>query len=213
MGYTATAFTAGSTLTAAQMEVLRDSTNNGHCVFINEAARDAAITAPVEGMYAYLTAPTVPAATGDTTAVPTGVQTIYNGSAWVCVTQVSSFTSATGTVTSTSFTASLSGSPGTNPSVTLSTGTSALITVSSSQWNSGAGGSVMGIAVSGASTVTADDYRGNETGSGITTVVSCARSTVITGLTAGTNTFTLQYRVGGGTGTFRNRAITVQGIA
>jgi hypothetical protein len=86
-------------------------------VFTDEAARDAAITSPTEGMHAYLTASTVAAATGDTTAVPTGVQTIYNGSAWVCVTTIGASTAATGSTTSSSFTATLSGSPGTNPSV------------------------------------------------------------------------------------------------
>jgi hypothetical protein len=38
-------------------------------VFTDEAARDAAITSPTEGMHAYLTASTVAAATGGTTAV------------------------------------------------------------------------------------------------------------------------------------------------
>ena len=100
-------------------------------VFTTEAARDAAITSPTEGMRAYITAPTIPAATGGITNIPTGIQTIYNGSVWVCITPVGAGETATGTTTSASYTATLSGSPGTNPTVTLVTGTSAIVSVSS----------------------------------------------------------------------------------
>jgi len=212
VAYIASAFTAGQTLTAASMEQLRENNNYGHNVYTTEAARDAAITSPVEGMMAYLTAPTVPAATGDTTAVPTGITTIYNGSAWVCVTPVASYTSATGTTTSTSFTASLSGSPGTNTSVTVTTGTTALVVVTCELWNNtGGNGSIASVAISGATTVAAADALGAS--NAITTAVGSSRTYVATGLTAGSNTFTMQYRVGGSTGNFRYRSLVVQGIA
>jgi hypothetical protein len=213
-------FTSGQILTAAAMDKVREAMFFGQATFTNEAARDTAFAnpgalAPItlqEGMRAYLTASTVATASGTDASIPSGILTVYNGSAWVCVTPVAATTNATGTVTSTSFTATLSGSPGTNPSVTLATGTTALITLSGEVWNNTAGnGSVVGVAVSGASTVAATDANGMS--NAITTAVAVSRSLVLTGLTAGTNTFTLQYRVGGSTGNFRNRSIVVQGVA
>lgn len=183
-------------------------------VFTNEAARDAAITAPSEGMIAYLTAPTVPAATGGTTALPTGICTIYNGSVWVCVTPVSAYTQNTGTTTSATYTATLSGSPGTNPSVTLVTGTTALVSLTALlSTNTVGNGAVVSVAVSGAGTVAAsDDFWAVTT---TTQTIQCSRNVMLTGLTAGTNTFTLQYKNGtaGITTTAGYRGITVQGIA
>jgi hypothetical protein len=213
---TPTNVTVGSVLTASKynQEVVENGLA-GRPIFTNEAGRDAAITAPFEGQIAYLTAPTVPAATGAVTAVPTGVTTIYNGSAWVCTTQVNAFTETSGTTTSSSMTPTLSGG-GTNPSVTLATGTTALVLTSIT-------GSVnptpttisTGVAVSGATTLAVGSnsvarYVG--TGNGFQHTMTIAK--VITGLTAGTNTFTLQYQSGAGnTATFLDRSITVQGIA
>lgn len=182
-------------------------------VFTNEAARNAAIPLPYEGQSAYLTAPTVPAATGGTTAVPTGVTTIYNGSVWVCVTPVGAYTSNAGATTSTSYTTSLTGSPGTNPSVTLVTGTTALVSVSTMANNSGAGSSVLGVRVSGATSPQQDFEQQVGMYISATLYFMFGRTAVITGLTAGTNTFTLIYRVGSNTGNYEARQITVQGIA
>lgn len=184
-------------------------------VFTNEAARDAAITSPTEGMRAYLTAPTVPAATGGTTSVPTGVVTIYNGSAWVCVTPVSAIQTATGTTTSGTYTATLTGG-GTNASVTLTTGTTALLMLSVTGSVSPAPTTIAaGVAVSGATTrAVAGDSNAVYVGisGGYIGMMSCAK--VITGLTAGSNTFTIQYLSGAGnTASFYDRSITVQGIA
>ena len=182
-------------------------------IFATEALRDAAIPAPVEGQRAYVTASTVAAATGATTMVPTGIQTIYNGAAWVCVTDVGANTPAQGTTTSLSFTASLSGSPGTNPSVTVATGTTALVSVKSSSGTNNAGYTAFtGVAVSGATTkaATTDDC---VMAYGNPTFHQIGVTYVITGLTAGTNTFTIQYSVNSGTGTFQTRAIAVRGIA
>ncbi len=210
MAFIADAFTAGQTLTAASMEALRGNANAGHNVFTTEAARDAAITAPTEGMMAYLTAPTVPAATGATTAVPTGVTTIYNGSAWVCVTPVASNTETNGTTTSTSLTPTLSGG-GTNPSVTLSTGTSALITISATTSCTSGFTHNMCIAVSGASSIAGNTAQG--TYSTQATANRHSDQYVLTGLTAGTNTFTLQYITAAGTASFSQRHLIVVGIA
>lgn len=173
-------------------------------VFTNEAARDAAITAPTEGMQAYLSAPTVPAAAGDATAVPTGVTTRFNGSVWVCVTQVGAATAATGTTTSTSNTVTLSGSPGTNPSVTLVTGATALVSLSA--WMSPSDTSQDYMSVNdGQLEIVGQQAGGYNNQKGLTGIV--------TGLTPGTNTFTLWYRVGAGTLSVAQRRITAQGIA
>ena len=212
-------FTSGQILTAAQMDSIREAMFFGQATFTNEAARDAAIPATAvtlqEGMRAYLTAPTVPAAAGTVTFVPTGITTTYNGSAWVTTTPISAQANANGTTTSGSFTATLSGSPGTNPSVTLATGTTALVTVKAALANDTTGAGVyMGVAVSGASTVAATTtecvYNG---GTGGQFIIASA-SFVVSMSNAGTHTFTAQYRVGStGTGTFGSRQIIVQGIA
>jgi hypothetical protein len=205
---------AGEVLTAAFWNTqVRDNILMGNPVFTNEAARDAVITAPSEGQRAYLTAPTVPAATGASTFLPTGIQTIYNGSAWVCVTPVGAFTFAGGTTNSASYTATLSGSPGTNPSVTLSTGTTVLVSFSNTCSNSSATISRTSVAVSGATTLAAsDNYAPTNSTSGVTLTVGI--KAIISGLTAGINTFTLQYKVPGGiTYTTSERHLTVVGIA
>jgi len=210
MTFLASAFTAGQTLTASLMESIRDSANAGHNIYTNEAARDAAITSPTEGMMVYLTAPTVPAATGAITAVPTGVQTVYNGFVWVCITPVGSRTDAAGALNAGAYTPTLTGTPGTNPSVTLVTGTTALVSISNGLVTTTAFGA-MSFAVSGAGVVAASDAYATT----INTApfdASVSRQLVMTGLTAGTNTFTLQYRTGAACTYFR-RNITVIGIA
>lgn len=201
-------FTAGAVLTASEVNAYL---MQGVLVFANEAARDTAVTSPVEGMVAYITAPTVAAASGGTTSVPSGIRTIYNGSVWVCVTPVGAQTNNAGSTTSASFTGTLSGSPGTNPAVTLTTGTTALISVSALLYGSTAGNCFMGVAVSGASTVAASTpltaYNGASGG------ITSGRSFILTGLTAGSNTFTLNYQGGAFTANFQDRGLIVQGIA
>jgi len=213
MAWTApSTFVAGAILTAAQLNTnVRDNSLAGGPIYATEALRDAAITSPFEGQRAYITASTVAAATGAVTAVPTGIQTIYNGAAWVCVTPVGSYTTTAGTTTSGTYTATLS-SGGTNPSVTLSTGTTALISYNMSATSSASVFVGMSFAVSGATTLAAsDDYIVESYQP--TNPLTVARTLVVTGLTAGNNTFTLQYRVGSGTGTYSRRYLTVQGIA
>jgi hypothetical protein len=208
-------FTAGQTLTAASMNIVSGNARMGRPVYTNEAARDAAITSPEEGMIAYLTAPTVPAATGATTVVPTGITTIYNGSAWVCVTPVGAGNNASGTTTSNTFTASLSGTPGTNLSVTLVTGTTAMVVIQGALANSSDGqGAYIGAAVSGATTLAASVADCLYNGGPASRYVQSSAVLIFSGLTAGTNTFTLNYRVGNtGTGDFVYRRLYVQGIA
>jgi hypothetical protein len=201
---------AGDVLTAAFWNSnVRDNSLMGQPVFTNEAARDAAITSPVEGQSVYLTAPTIPAATGSTTQLPSGILTTYNGSVWVCVTPVGAREPTGGNTTSTSFTTTLN--TGTNPTVTLVTGITALISIGALIYNSITSDSYLSISVSGATTLAGQDsisaYHSQTFG-----IVS-SRTFILAGLTAGTNTFSMTYRVTSGSGTFGWRTIAVNGIA
>lgn len=97
----------------------------------------------------------------------------------------------------------------TGPAVTLTTGTTALVLLSSLANNTAANNTnFFGVAVSGATTLAASDANGvwgfdansanSDTISGLV---------LLTGLTAGSNTFTMKYRVNAGTGTFTYRTI------
>lgn len=94
------------------------------------------------------------------------------------------------------------------PAVTVTTGTRALVMFSAVCSNSAAFATLMSFAVSGATTSAATDARGTVQGADGKSV-TVGRSYLMTGLTAGSNTFTLKYRVGGGTGTYENRHIIV----
>jgi len=203
-------FTSGQILTAAQMDSIREAMFFGQATFTNEAARDAAIPATgitlQEGMRAYLTAPTVPAATGATsTSIPTGITTVYNGSVWVCVTEVGAAATAASQTLTTSY-ADLAVSA-TNTSVTLVTGTTALVMMSA---RATLAGNFMSLnvktgTVSSAATGTTTPA---STGYGI-----AARTFVMTGLTAGTNTFTLVGTANVAGGSFDQHTLVVKGIA
>ena len=183
-------------------------------VFTNEAARDAAITSPTEGMHAYITASTVAAATGTTTAVPTGVQTIYNGTNWVCVTPVAARSETAATTTTTPYVTTLTGDA-TAISVTLVTGTTAKIELFATVGNSTLGAvNHLAFSVSGATTVAANQNTGAYANEPVAAyALGLGRTIVLTGLTAGTNTFTLSYGTSAGTLTYVSRTLTVQGIA
>ena len=186
-------------------------------VFTNEAARDAAITSPTEGMHVYLTAPTVPAATGAITAVPTGIQTIYNGSVWVCVTEIGARSETNASTQSTSFVSTLTGDA-TAISVTLVTGTTALVSFSFSAFTSGTT-LFAAVAVSGASTIAASNGKSalkQDLSNAVANISTHGNSFVFTGLTAGTNTFTLQYKTGSAVNAYFDtggRNLVVKGIA
>jgi hypothetical protein len=215
MAWTApSTWVAGAILTAAQLNTqLRDNMLAGGPIYTNEAARDAAITSPFEGQRAYITGSTIAAATGTTTAVPTGVQTIYNGTAWVCVTEIGASSTTVGTTTSTSFVTTLTGDA-TAISTTLQTGTSALIHLNCASYSTTAGNThTLTVSVSGATTVAAADGNGVQSNPPSGFYTSLARTFVLTGLTAGTNTFTLNYKVSAGTGGFNTRSFVVKSVA
>lgn len=99
------------------------------------------------------------------------------------------------------------------PAVTITTGTQALIWFGAKIENTtGSQAALMDFAVSGASTRTAaDDTCLRHEASANDDVRACT-ITFITGLTAGSNTFTAKYWVGGGTGTFSNRRLGVMAL-
>lgn len=195
-------YTVGQILTAASMSLLQQQ---AVMTFTNEAARDAALTAPSEGMTAYLTAPTIPAATGTTTSVPTGVICIFNGSVWVCITTIgtaSSGTSQNNTLSYVDVTIASAVS-----SVTLVTGTTALVNYAARL----AGTGNFNVISVKTATVAASDNVGafNQTAS----FVTVGRSFVMSGLTAGTNTFTLQMKSNVASGNLDQVSLSVAGIA
>jgi len=82
-----------------------------------------------------------------------------------------------------------------------------VIVTSAETGSTGSGIAYMSYAVSGATTVAAIDGRALQVqGSNFT---RASATSVITGLTPGSNTFTAKYRITGGTGTWRDRDIVV----
>lgn len=193
-------FTTAQVLTAANMTALQQQ---AVMTFTDEAARDAALTVPAEGMTAYLTAPTVPAAAGTTTSVPTGALCIFNGTVWVCMSQVGSQTPGT----SSNFTTSYANTGAVTTSATLVTGTTALVSYAARIQGNG-NFAVMSVKTD---TVAASDNFGafNQAAAFITV----GRTFVMTGLTAGTNTFTMQAKNNVAGGNLDQLTLTVCGIA
>lgn len=92
------------------------------------------------------------------------------------------------------------------PAVTITTGTKALVIVGAQIYNSGgAQDTWMSWAVSGSTTLSAADKWAVMS----QYPSSASRVYLITGLTAGSNTFTAKYRAQAGTGNWLNRTITV----
>jgi hypothetical protein len=92
--------------------------------------------------------------------------------------------------------------------VTIGANGLALVSISCISANSGANENRMTYAMSGTNTLAAADANCVVSGLG-TANVTTSRTKVLTGLTPGSTTFTLSYRVTGGTGTFSNREISV----
>lgn len=207
--FTAGLFTSGQILTAAQMNTyVRDNLLAGGPIYATEALRNAAIPSPFEGQRAYISAPTEPSGTGMTI---TGIQTIYNGAAWTTVSPISGLVTTSETTLSTSY-ADLTTA---GPTIAIRTGTSALVTVSSTiNTQAATRGGSMSFAVSGATTIAAgDDNCIFAYSAGTDVFVAASRTFLLTGLTAGVNTFTSKYKVQGGAVVFYRRSLTVQGLA
>lgn len=98
------------------------------------------------------------------------------------------------------------------PAVTVTTGTKALVTVATYVvLAGGTGPGYMGCVVSGASTVAASDAQG--VGFSSANSATGSRTFLLTGLTAGSNTFTAKYRSNSGAVGFAGREIIVQPVA
>jgi len=120
----------------------------------------------------------------------------------------STVTSSSSTTTSTSYGSLVAGA---GPVVTATTGTRALVFASATVSNGTLGQkSWIAPAVSGASTIAAADTDSMEFQVyGSNAEFRGSAAILYKTLTGGSNTFTLQYRVSGGTATFFDRAITV----
>jgi hypothetical protein len=97
------------------------------------------------------------------------------------------------------------------PAVTLTTGTKALVIVQARVYNTSTGGYVsMGTTVSGATTLAATEEKSLVFYSASNAPISQASAGfILTGLTAGSNTFTAKYKVTAGNGTWIYRNIAV----
>lgn len=95
------------------------------------------------------------------------------------------------------------------PAVTITTGTTAIVSIGAGMRADGTAGdqALMGFEVSGASAIppNSDDVILNAN----TEVIQAGLLLIVTGLTAGSNTFTAKYRTTAGTARFSNRRITV----
>ena len=212
MAWTApSTFVAGAILTAAQLNTnVRDNSLAGGPIYTTEALRNAAITSPFEGQRAYITGSTETTATGATSGtgmVPTGIQTIYNGTGWVTVTPVGAASDAASAAVGLTYSTLLVSSTAT--SVTLRTGTTALVSfagrnLATTNYYS------LNVAVTSSPAVAP-----TTTGTIITNgyLGSFGKTYVYTGLTAGVNTFTLQALANAGTITYDYLSLAVKGIA
>lgn len=97
------------------------------------------------------------------------------------------------------------------PAATVTTGAQALVGLYCSGSNSGSAVSIMGVAVSGATTIAALDN--TSVGGAFSTAGGRVGAFyLITGLTPGANVFTAKYRVSASTGTFADRKLLVMGL-
>jgi hypothetical protein len=190
------AYVSGEVLTAADLTV----TNSGIPVFADSTARDAAFGGTgekvlAEGQFAYLES--------------TNAVQYYDGAAWQSVGPT--FSSATVATQQNTSSATYTDLSTAGPAVTVTTGTTAYVILTSYFYNNTSGfGAAMGFAVSGATTIAAtDDQRLYATGA-IAGGQEFQNSVVYkVTLTAGSNTFTAKYKTVGATSTFRERTITV----
>lgn len=97
------------------------------------------------------------------------------------------------------------------PAVTVTTGTSALVSIKCDMWNSTESSiSAMGFGITGASTVAASDpFCISIRNSGTATGNRAGATFRVTGLTAGSNIFTAKYLASANTASFQQRDIVV----
>ena len=174
-------FVAAQILTDTEMTQI----NTGIPVFSGTTTRDAAFGGTgekvlAEGQFAYLE--------------DTNTTQYYDGSSWVSVGQQirADYIATSQSTTSTSYTDLTT----VGPTVTITTGTTAYVTIQTIAAANVANRQYMSFAVSGASSISAGTYEiapvyvpaGGEV------TVPLVLSFVVTGLTAGSNTFTCKYK-------------------
>jgi hypothetical protein len=209
-------YTGTGTITATSAQTAVSATNfSGALVGDVTGSQNATVVGKIQGTAVSSTAPAT-----------SGQIMTYNGSQWApsaaaFVPVVASNTTANCTTASTSYTSTLS-TGCSSVAVTVTTGTRVMVIVTSRMTAAGSSfsGTVQGFtafAVSGATTVGASDAQslelglvGSSNGSNDTHEMQASATYVLTTLTAGSNTFTLNYKSpGGDTITYTNRTITV----
>jgi hypothetical protein len=191
-------YTAGEVLTAADMNI----TNSGIPVFATTVTRDAAFGGTgektlAEGQFAYLE--------------DTNTTQYYDGANWISVNLLAAIDSAKVLTSQSTSSTSYVDLATVGPSVTLTTGTSAIVLVTVTAAPSVQGpNAVMSFAVSGATTIAASNDFGAFGGDPYNE--SVAMTTKLTTLTPGSNTFTAKYKATANSATFFNRSITVWAI-
>lgn len=133
----------------------------------------------------------------------------YNGTGWQGIKPgAASATVATSQTTASTSYADLAT---VGPAATIITGTSALVILTAQISSSIVDSGYMGFAVSGATTVSPGDAQALHSTSSVANHADQQSALyVVTGLTAGSNTFTAKYRQNGAsTGTYVNRSIAV----
>jgi hypothetical protein len=98
------------------------------------------------------------------------------------------------------------------PTVTMTTGTKALIWTNCQIGNSSTGTTAASFEITGATSTAASDFRAILKDGGAGAQLDRYGVTSLMATTAGSNTFHMQYRVSGGTGTFIKRRIIVMGL-
>jgi len=194
-----TTLVAGTTITASWANAsVRDQVVTP---FATAAARTSAITSPVEGMVSYL---------ADDDHMYT-----YDGSSWKPVWRYGASVSAegtqntVGTTTSTSYTSTLSGSSAASATITAPPSGIVIVCISGVIFNSSsAQKTYLSWAQSGGAITAADDTW--STWIAGTNGGRFGTRKRVSGLTPGTSyTYTCNFRVDGGTGTFDDQAILV----
>jgi hypothetical protein len=146
------------------------------------------------------TAPAKASSSGGQYFVATGVNAI------AARLQVNTGVTTSETTTSTAFTDLAT----VGPAVTFTSGTLFMVLMNSSLSNNTSGQtSSIGFAISGATTTPAGEIYISLTSSAVGQQATMGGVRMVHGATAGSNTVTLKYSVGGGTGTFQRRSLIV----
>jgi hypothetical protein len=200
--------------------ILLNATNNSITTPVNSiilAADAVEITGPTGN--AFYVAP-IRGVTG--TSIPpnllgynnsTSELTWFSNANYFSSNKVVANSTTSGTIAATSYTSSLGGSPGTNPSVTITTGTAVFVTITGQHTSANSNTELyISFDVTGASNLPANDIRALiMTGRNSGDAMQYSSVLYITGLNAGNNTFSLSYRVSEtNTITITNRVLIVE---